>query len=141
MNTSPARSLTRWPVIITIGLLILITAVFVVAFVTATQSEITVRSEPTLELKADTYVDEVNSLLEGANLENGTRLVEQYACIGCHRLVAQDNIAPRFAGIAERAESRRPPLTAAAYIYESIVDPGAFVVGGYQTAMPQNYLL
>jgi mono/diheme cytochrome c family protein len=42
-------------------------------------------------------------------------------------------------GIAERAAARRPPLAAAAYIYESITHPTAYIVEGFSGAMPQNY--
>jgi cytochrome c len=139
VNESPSRSPSRWPVVIVIGLFILITAVFIIAFVTTTQSEMATMSEPTLELHADTYLDEVEPLLEGADPENGARLVEQHGCIACHRLPSQDNIAPRFEGMGEHADTRRPPLNAAAYIYESIVHPLAFVVEDYQVTMPQNY--
>jgi hypothetical protein len=49
-------------------------------------------------------------------------------------------MAPAFVGIAERAATRRPPLTAAAYIYESITNPSAFIAPGqYNAAMPENF--
>ncbi len=59
--------------------------------------------------------------------------------MACHRLGVASKIAPTFEGIAERAASRRAPLTAAAYIYESITHPTAYVVEGFQPAMPQNF--
>jgi hypothetical protein len=139
VNESPTQLTPRWPVVVAVVLLVLISAVFVIAFVTTTQSERAVKSQPTLELNTDTYLDEVTPLLEGASAENGALLVEKHACVACHRLTNRENIAPPFEGLAERAEAMRPPLTAAAYIYESIVDPDAFGVGNYQTAMPQNY--
>jgi hypothetical protein len=42
-------------------------------------------------------------------------------------------------GIAARAATRRPPLSAAEYVYESITTPTAYVVEGFQPAMPPNY--
>jgi hypothetical protein len=41
--------------------------------------------------------------------------------------------------LGERAATRREPLTAAAYIYESILYPAAHVVADYPNVMPQNF--
>lgn len=139
MNETPTRKSTRWPVAIVVSLLVLFTAVFVVAFISITQSEMQPAPEAPADLTADTYMEIVAPLLEDADPENGALLVEKFACIACHRLATQDNMAPYFTGIAERAATQRPPLTAAAYIYESIVNPGVFVLEGYQTIMPQSY--
>ena len=125
--------------IVVIGLFVLITLVFVVAFVVTTESEMAASPEPAAELTADIYMDKVNALLQGANSENGALLVERYGCVACHRLGVASKVAPSFDGIAERAASQRRPLTAAAYIYESIIHPAAYVVEGYQPAMPQNF--
>jgi cytochrome c551/c552 len=131
------QSSARWPVYVALALLLLVTAAFAAAFVMTTKSEIA-QAEATPQLAADSYGDRVTALLEGANAENGAALVEQYGCIVCHRL-AGERIAPPFAGLSERAATRRPPLTAAAYIYQAITDPAAYMVAGYQPAMPQNY--
>lgn len=40
-------------------------------------------------------------------------------------------------GIAERAEDRVEGLSAADYIRQSIVDPGAHLVDGYDDVMPR----
>lgn len=138
MNAVPNRQAARWPVILVIGFFILITVIFVVAFVTATESEMAAM-QSTPSLAEDTYAERVNSLLQSANGDNGAYLVEEYECIACHRLGVTSKIAPAFEGIAERAVTRRPPLTAADYIYESIINPTAYIVEGYQPAMPQNY--
>lgn len=129
----------RWPVIVVIGLFVLITLVFIVAFVATTESEMAATPEATAELTTDTYMDKVTVLLQDADPENGASLIEQYGCAACHRLGVASKVAPTFEGIAERAASRRPPLTAAAYIYESITHPTAYVVEGFQPAMPQNF--
>ena len=81
----------------------------------------------------------MTTLLQDADPANGASLIEQYECVACHRLAVANNSAPPFVDVAERAATRRPPLTAAAYIYESIVHPAAFVVAGYNTVMPQNF--
>jgi len=38
------------------------------------------------------------------------------------------------------AAERRPPLTASAYIYESIAYPSVYIVPGYPNSMIGNYL-
>ena len=68
------------------------------------------------------------------------------ACFACHNLeerqvdVAGQN-GPNFADLYERAGSRVPDMTAEEYVYESIVNPTAYVVETYEQAgqMPQNF--
>lgn len=131
------RQAARWPVLVALALLVLITVIFIVEFVLTTEAEIAVPTP--VALAADTYQDTVAALLADANPANGALWVEKYNCIACHRAGAENNIAPPFAGVAERAPTRRQPLTAPAYLYESITQPAAFVVEGFTPAMPQNY--
>lgn len=84
------------------------------------------------------FADDVLAALDGALAEEGDALVAQYGCIACH-VLGDRRIAPRFAGIANRAGARRPPLSAEQYLFESIVDPGLFRVEAYANAMPANY--
>ena len=84
------------------------------------------------------YSDEASEALIGARASEGAALVEEYNCIACH-VLGDSRIAPRFQGVADRAGARRPVLSAAQYLFESIVDPGAFLVEGYNNAMPANY--
>ena len=138
--TVPSSSKTaRWPVYLVIGLFVLVTIIFVVAFALTTETELVVAPTAVNELTANTYMDKVNILLQGADTSRGAALVEQFACTACHREGAVNKIAPSWDGIAARAATRRPPLTAAAYIYESITNPTAYVVEGYNPAMPQNF--
>ncbi|MBZ0283591.1 MAG: cytochrome c [Anaerolineae bacterium] len=138
MTTKIPQSV-RWPIYLVLGLFLLVTAVFVIEFVVSTETEIVAKAEATPVLTADLYVSEVSALLENADPTKGAQLVEGYGCIACHRLGAENNIAPAFMGMAERAVSRRLPLIASAYIYESIVNPMAYIVEDYNPAMPQNY--
>jgi mono/diheme cytochrome c family protein len=135
MQSSTVTPKPRWPLVLVIILFVVASVSFVILLGIATQP---VSDAPT-ELTADTYMDEVTRLLEGADASNGALLVEQYQCIACHRIGAENGVAPAFVGIAERAATRRPPLTAAAYIYESIVNPTALVVEGFGPVMLQDY--
>lgn len=131
---------TRWSVYGVLVLLLLVTVVFVFEFITSTVAE-TNKTSPvtTAPLTSESYLDQITPLLANANAENGALLIEKYGCVVCHRLGAANNIAPAFVGLAERAAVRRPPLTAAAYIFESITQPKAYVVEGYNPAMPEDY--
>lgn len=137
--TPSSTKTSRWPVYLVIGLFILVTIIFLVAFTLTTGSELVVLPTPETHLTADTYMDKVSALLQGADAARGATLVEQFGCTACHREGAVNKIAPAYDGIAARAATRRPPMTAAAYIYESIVNPMAYVVEGYNPAMPQNF--
>lgn len=80
---------------------------------------------------------------------NGERLFAQATigannapgCITCHSLEPDVVIVgPSQAGLATRAETRVPGMSAADYIHESIVNPNAFIVEGFaEGLMYQNY--
>lgn len=125
------------PVYVALILLVTFAVIFIIEFISA--SENPARSEPATNLSVDTYVSTVTPLLVEADPQNGEALLISYDCVACHRAGAENGIAPAFVGIAERAATRRPPLTAAAYIYESIIHPTAYIVDGFSGAMPQNY--
>jgi mono/diheme cytochrome c family protein len=95
-------------------------------------------------VSATSYADEVAALLANADPSRGDALAAQYNCIACHRAGAANGIAPPFVGIAERAAERRPPMPAAAYLYESIIHPSAYIVPKddeelYPDAMLRNF--
>jgi hypothetical protein len=49
-------------------------------------------------------------------------------------------VGPSQAGLSTRAATRRPGYSAEAYIYESIVNPNAYLVTGFQQGlMPQTF--
>lgn len=131
------QSVARWPVYVALLLLVAFAVIFVVEFIGA--SENTIGSEPASTLSAETYLADVTPLLEGADPRHGEALLTTYECVACHRAGAENGIAPAFVGIAERAATRRSPLTAAAYIYESILHPTAYIVEGFSGAMPQDF--
>lgn len=75
-------------------------------------------------------------VLANANPDNGLAVIEKYACAACHVSVGQSDLAPSFAGLSAIAATRRPPLSAQAYVYEAIVAPQAHLVEGYFGTMP-----
>src|SRR5262249_13538901 len=57
-------------------------------------------------------------------------------CEVCHRIGQKGTRAPDLAGIGSRAGTRKPGVTAKAYIIESLLQPTAYVVEGYPPIMP-----
>ncbi|MBL8163784.1 MAG: c-type cytochrome [Anaerolineae bacterium] len=61
-------------------------------------------------------------------------------CGTCHALQADVVIVgPSLAGVASRAGSRVPGQSAEDYLRESIVNPGDYVVPGFQDVMQKNF--
>jgi len=68
-------------------------------------------------------------------------------CSACHSLDGSvsagtgSSRAPSFQGISERAGDRVPGLSAVEYLRQSIVDPAAYVVEGFEDFMPKTFRL
>ena len=116
------------------ALLVLVTLAFAAAFAAASLPD----SAPRSAITALSYATEVAGALDGASAAEGKLLIETFQCSICH-ISGAGRVAPSISGIAEQARTRRPPLSAAQYLYESIVSPGAFLVGDYANAMPANF--
>lgn len=68
----------------------------------------------------------------GKELYYETSLGTNAACRICHSLEpGVVLVGPSFAGIATRAATRVPGMTAEEYLYQSITDPDAYVVEGF----------
>lgn len=57
-------------------------------------------------------------------------------CTTCHSTGTDTVLGPGLAGVGERAETRVPELSADEYLRQSIREPGAYVVDGFQDLMP-----
>lgn len=71
------------------------------------------------------FVQHLGRAERGAELYRGV-----YGCVACHGDVAtpgSNNIGPHLGGIAAQAGRRVEGMSAAQYIYESILEPGAFI--------------
>jgi cytochrome c2 len=122
-------------VLIAMVMLIVITAIFIIEMVTATNM-----ATHSVDVTPDEDIEAVvAALLVDANPDNGATLMERYGCAACHVIGADSGIAPHLDLIGDVAATRHPPLSAAAYIYESITNPGAFVVEGYQNTMAADF--
>lgn len=113
---------SRWPLYIAAALLLIVTIVCVAVFAAATFNEDTDTNTQ------EHYTEQVTALLANADPVRGEALIDEATCAACHVSGAEIGIAPSFEGVATRAETRRPPLNAAEYLYESIIHPTAFIV-------------
>lgn len=120
-------------IVLGLTLLIMVAAVFVVAFVVASQPRAATPANAAPDVETV-----VAALLADADAVRGADLVVEKQCVNCH-IYAAGMAAPGWNGLADRAGERQPPLSAAAYLYESITDPAAYVVEGYSPSMPVNF--
>ena len=69
----------------------------------------------------------------------GRQLYRSLGCANCHEpnLLGQ-RLGPPLDHVGTGAETRRPGLSAAEYVRQSIVDPGSYVVPGYNDTMPRD---
>jgi len=58
-------------------------------------------------------------------------------CEVCHRIGQKGTRAPDLAGVGALAAKRKPGTEAKAYLIESLLDPGAYLVEGYPNIMPR----
>jgi cytochrome c551/c552 len=81
------------------------------------------------------------ALLAEADPAKGEIAALANGCIGCHALDPnQVMTGPTWYHVADTAANRRPDVSPALYIYDSIVAPGQYLVPGYPAnIMPPNY--
>jgi mono/diheme cytochrome c family protein len=67
----------------------------------------------------------------------GRLVFVQMGCIGCHTVagLSEATTGPVLDGVATRGETRKDGYTAEDYIRESILDPGAYVVEGFDNGL------
>jgi mono/diheme cytochrome c family protein len=72
-------------------------------------------------------------------IARGRQVYRAMSCGSCHdpNLFGQ-RIGPPLDHIGSTAETRRAGQTAPDYIRQAILDPGAYVVPGYQDSMPRD---
>jgi cytochrome c2 len=89
----------------------------------------------------------IDRLVAVRDAENGAVLFEtfqeaaNYACSNCHLASSEKtNLGPGLLNIKDRASTRIEGMTAAEYIYQSIVDSKAYTVEDFDPElMPQNW--
>ena len=79
--------------------------------------------------------------LPAGDPERGGKLFNTAGCVGCHSQKKGERlVGPSFYNLWNTAQTRVPGMSAREYLYQSIVDPNAYIVEGYQAGlMQQNY--
>jgi cytochrome c551/c552 len=85
--------------------------------------------------------DDIAKALKTANPDNALKLAQANGCAGCHSLDPNVKLAgPTWVNVGDTAVGRRPGMSPAAYFYQSITDPSAYVVEGFNDGvMPKNF--
>jgi len=71
----------------------------------------------------------------------GRQVYRDLNCASCHEgslLNFFRPVGPPLEHVGTVAETRRPGVTGAEYLRQSVTDPGAFVVPGYPDSMPRG---
>lgn len=79
-----------------------------------------------------------------AKLETGRQIYNtggpsSVPCATCHTLDGTQLVGPSFKGLKDRAGSRVPGMSAEDYLRQSILDPSAYIVDGFQNQMYKEY--
>jgi cytochrome c oxidase subunit 2 len=86
----------------------------------------------------EAWLDEQNTGGGGTPVERGKSLVSIQGCVTCHSVDGSEKIGPSFQGLFGREETMTDGTTLTAdenYIRESILNPSAKIVEGYQNQM------
>lgn len=137
-NQAALKALSAWPIVVVLGLLIAVSATFVVLFVTmSNEGTGAIRQD---QMDVESYMDRVEPLLLEADPRRAVGIIygPEFNCASCH--LTEVGLGPSYDDLPRIAMERRPPLQAAAYIYESILFPTAFEVeGAWRANMPINF--
>lgn len=92
-----------------------------------------------LQNRQDALADLALAPMESNMVEQGQRLAGTQGCFKCHTSDGSPHIGPTFLGLYDREERLASGETLRvdeAYITQSMMDPGALLVSGYQNVMP-----
>jgi cytochrome c oxidase subunit 2 len=90
----------------------------------------------------DEWVVSLTGETSGDPVERGSQLVQQFGCIACHSLDGTVVVGPSWKGIYGHEVTLSDGTTLnvdEVYLHESIVNPPAKLVQGFQNLMPNTY--
>src|SRR5258707_14411781 len=121
------------------GLVIALAVIFIAASTITAISTLTqipnANITPTASENANApaFAVEVEARVTQADPSGGEDLFKRYGCATCHGM--PNGAGPYVVGLGQRASTRRPGYSAAAYLYESITQPNAYIVKDYPIAV------
>jgi cytochrome c2 len=103
-------------------------------------------SPPAVPQASDALVGKISSILNPNSVPTptvgpllpGLKIAEDNGCLGCHTIDGTALVGPSWKGLfgkTEELESGGPVTVDAAYLAESITDPGAKIVKGFLNVM------
>lgn len=99
---------------------------------TATARPATATSAPATATRTATTAPATTTPSNGAgDPVKGQTVFNSKGCAGCHSTGTNTVVGPGLGGVATRAATRKPGMSAQAYLDESILAPSAFVVPGF----------
>lgn len=129
MTNTPHTRSSKWLVGVIVIVVGLASIAIVMSFNPATDNP-----SSTSAIESDTA-----HVMTLAQVEGGDTLInDAYECYVCH-VSGNSQIAPAFEQLIVHANTNPRGLSPAAYLYESIVFPSAYIVEGYNNSMPNNY--
>jgi cytochrome c2 len=106
------------------------------------QPEVVFEADVTLQPRQILPITIRDARITGGDPERGkdiffaSSIGQSAGCRVCHSIkFGEKKVGPSLAGIATRAATRIPGMSAEAYIRQSIEDPGAYVVEGFPNVM------
>lgn len=92
------------------------------------------------QASSQTLVKTGEALFQQTQLKHRSTTEQALGCIVCHRLDGEASVAPSLVGVGTRAKVMIEGKAASDYLRESIVNPDAHIVSGYEPSiMPNNY--
>ena len=90
----------------------------------------------------DTTATTIPIVVDPEAAGRGLQLANDTGCLACHTVDGTRGTGPTWSGVAGASrplESGESVLADTAYLFNSIVDPGAQLVEGYPDVMPADY--
>jgi mono/diheme cytochrome c family protein len=94
-------------------------------------------SIPQIESRPPAEIEISGAMTPAELAQVGRQIVEtKGGCLVCHGIGSPGPRAPDLSGVGARAATRIPGRSAEEYLFESLLDPCAYVVEGYECIMP-----
>jgi cytochrome c5 len=137
-NPLPPTQAKLTPLILIFGVVTIVATLAALAGIVTSIPDQKAMLTPVVVEGAPAFAAAVEAKVAAADPSKGEAVYTEYGCVACHS--QEYGAGPSLVGIGARAATRRPNYSAAAYLYESIVNPNAYTVPDYAAGvMLQNF--